>query len=86
MEEGDAWIEASPPPSLRPRGLPAARSDGGEVDGRDGELLWRSGGGPPEPPLGATRAGRGGVSILTRRIRYMVVSQLLERNFHKSEK
>ena len=52
-------MEASLPPSLCPRGLLAARSDGGEVDGRDGELLWRSSGGPPEPPLGATRAPGG---------------------------
>lgn len=29
---GDAWMEASLPPSLRPRGLSVALSGGGEVD------------------------------------------------------
>ena len=49
-EEGVAGKEAPPPPSSRPRGLPAERSGNGGGRRREG-ADWRRLGFSPEPPL-----------------------------------
>ena len=49
-------MEASPPPSLRPRGLPAAHSGDGEVGRARGGVGWGAGRvTAPVAPLGTTR-------------------------------